>query len=389
MATVPVTPAVVAWAVEESGYSLDEIAEAVGTQANAVAAWIAGKAQPSVTQARKLAQKLRRPLALFLWSTPPTDDSPSVAFRAPVVDEMRDLNPVERRYIRQAARIQRIVRWLIGELDLRGPTLPQADVKSDPKLAGKAMRDYLDISLEAQTAWRSEYVALKAWRERCEERGIMVFLLPLGEDSCRGISLADAVAPAVIINTHWNVRARIFTLFHEIGHVLTQTTSACAASRRHSIKGDVVERWCEQFAAATLMPWDAIERKLDDVRAPQFINDLSIPGAIAQEFSVSLQASTLRLINERRARWTLWDKIPKDDNAKRKGGKAPDEPRTTPVVRLHEIGRRPTAVLLTGMSRGVIDRSQVASTLRVGDNDLSDIERRMHGGGAVDVDVDE
>lgn len=376
MGSVPVTPAVVSWAVDQSGFTVEEIADATDTTSASVAAWLKGTAQPSLGQARKLAKKLRRPLALLMWSSPPPDDTPDVAFRAPVADEMRDLNTVERRFIRQSARLQKVAGSLRSEIHDTLADLPALDRTKDASDAAAKVRRILGISVPDQIKWNSEFVAFRSWRAAFEKHGILVFTLPLGGDSCRGMTLADPTAPTIVINTHWNVRARIFTLFHELGHVLTGTTSACAASLKHSAR-DTVERWCEELAAAALMPWSAIEQHLTEQRVSGSVDDLAVASSIARTFKVSLQAATLRLISGGRAKWTLWDQIPKDSDVKSGGGGAPEEPRTTPIIRIGELGRATVDLFVRGMKADLIDRSQVASYLRVGDDALSEIERRI------------
>jgi Zn-dependent peptidase ImmA (M78 family) len=377
--SVPVTPAVVSWAVDQSGFTVDEIAHATDTTSAAVTAWIRGTEMPSIGQARKLAKKLRRPLAMLMWSSPPPDDTPNVAFRAPIAEEMRDLNPVERRFIRQSARLQRILGTLRCEIRDDLPKLPDVAATQDADDAAARVRQSLNVSIADQLGWSSEFAAFRAWRESFEQRGILVFTLPLGEESCRGMTLADPAVPIIVVNTHWNARARIFTLFHELGHVLTGTTSACAASWKHSARGEPTERWCEAFAAAALMPWIAIEQHLARHRIHGTVNDLAVVSSIARTFKVSLQAATLRLIEGKRANWSLWDQIPRDSNTKSGGGGAPEEPRTTAVIRIGELGRSTIDLLVRGMQADLIDRSQVASYLRVGDDALTEIERKIAG----------
>jgi Zn-dependent peptidase ImmA (M78 family) len=377
--SVPVTPAVVSWAVDQSGFTVDEIADATETTSAVVAAWIKGTEMPSIGQARKLAKKLRRPLAMLMWSSPPPDDTPDIAFRAPIAEEMRNLNPVERRFIRQSARLQRILGTLRREIRDNLPELPELAATQDAGEGAAKVRRLLNVSIADQIRWNSEFVAFHAWRESFEQQGILVFTLPLGEESCRGMTLADPAVPIIVINTHWNVRARIFTLFHELGHVLTGTTSACAASWKHSARGEPTERWCEAFAAAALMPWSAIEHHLATRRVHGTVNDLAVANSIARTFKVSLQAATLRLIHGQRANWSLWDQIPRDSNAKSGGGGAPEEPRTTPIIRLGELGRSTIDLFVRGMKADLIDRSQVASYLRVGDDALTVIERKISG----------
>src|SRR5207344_1041034 len=97
-----------------------------------------------------------------------------------------------------------------------------------------------------------------------ESKGILAFQFPMGSDSCRGFSLWDETAPAVAVNTAWNPAARSFTLLHELGHLVTRTSSACLEGwgRRRENEGDQHERWCESFAASVLAPWDQVERFL-------------------------------------------------------------------------------------------------------------------------------
>lgn len=378
MATVPVTPEVVSWAVDQSGFTVEQIADAVDTDAHVVRAWMTGARRPSLGEARRLARKLRRPLALFLWPAPPSDEPPRVAFRAPLVSEMRDLNPTERRYIRQATRLQSLLEHLEKETGDQTRSFPKITPSMDPNLAAVAARDWLSLTVEEQMAWPSEYAAFSQWRGCLQRHGVLVFALALGPDACRGITLANEHIPVVIVNTAFNTRARIFTLFHELAHVLTRTTSACAASpAAANDAAEQLERWCEQFAAAVLMPWRSVEDFLEERAFPPRLDDLAAASSVARHYKVSLPAAVLRLIDGGRASWKLWRAIPRDVNAKAGGGGTPEEPRTTPVVRIHEFGMPVVRRLVRGLQADLIERSQVASYLRVDDGSLAEIERRV------------
>lgn len=377
MSTAPITPSVAAWAIRESGYSTEEVAVATGSTPAAVAAWLRGTEQPTTTQARKLAQKVRRPFALLFRATPPDSTTPAVAFRAPIADEMRDLNPDERRYLRQAARLQEFVAIARRELDMAPVDLPVVRTTDDPETAARAVRDRLGVTASDQAAWQSEYEAMRAWREAVERMGILVFALPLGSESCRGMALASEWAPIVVANTHWNHKARIFTLFHEIGHLLSRSTSACASSWSQGAKSEPCERWCEEFAAALLMPWEGVEDRLRAIGAAQVVGSVDDVSSLARHFKVSLQAVTIRLISKGRARWTLWKKLPRQSNKKQGGGGSSDEPRTQDVARLSEFGRGAIDLLLRGLHAEKLDRSQVTSHLRLSDEALSTLETKL------------
>jgi hypothetical protein len=125
------------------------------------------------------------------------------------------------------------------------------------------------------------------------------------------------------------------------------------------------------------MPWASFESELNKRTKDAQVSDLAVVSALARKFHVSLASVALRLITGKRATWSLWNKIPKQSNNKPKGGAAPDEPRTTPIIRLSEFGDGTARIFFRGIDRDLIDRSQVASHLRVGDDALAEMQRRI------------
>src|SRR4029453_6758459 len=90
--------------------------------------------------------------------------------------------------------------------------------------------------------------AFRRFRSSLEEQGVLVLLFPIGPESVQGFSVWDDRAPAIAVNTAANHPARIFTLFHEYGHLLTRTSSMCldAVGTRLAEPTDPAERWCER-----------------------------------------------------------------------------------------------------------------------------------------------
>jgi hypothetical protein len=129
----------------------------------------------------------------------------------------RELTPDERRYLRKAARLQRMIAWLTDEMREPGARLPNASLDDDPQAIANVFRDRLGITVAAQLEWSSASAAFDAWRAAVEDLGAVVFLFQLGAHNCRGFSLWDDKAPVIAINTAWNDEARTFTLFHEVG----------------------------------------------------------------------------------------------------------------------------------------------------------------------------
>jgi Zn-dependent peptidase ImmA (M78 family)/transcriptional regulator with XRE-family HTH domain len=376
---VPVTPGVVAWAITESGYSLDEVADRVGVPTSTLAEWLqeGSEARPSLGQVRELAALLKRTPATFLLPAPPSSPPAVAQFRNR--GRRKAPNPDERRYLREAVRLQRTAAWLVTELGRNVPAFPHVDLSADAERVGEDVSRRLAIADGDDApalvgAPTSPSHAFRKWRATVEQEGALVFLLSMGADSVAGFSLWDERAPVIAINTSANHQARTFTLFHEYGHLLTRTSSLCldSSGTRLSMPTDPAERWCEQFAAAVLLPWDRVADVLKEMGHgdTKRINDLEVAKRIASHFNVSLRAATLRLIERELATWDLYRRIPTAAEAKRPGGKPTEEGRDRTVIRWEQYGQRTIDLFMDAAERRVLSRTDVLDYLDVPDSAL-------------------
>jgi Zn-dependent peptidase ImmA (M78 family) len=355
---VPITPSVLRWAINESGYTVAEVSEWVDGGAAALEDWLTGDSLPSITDVRVIASKLHLQLATFLLPKPPEEASVVVRFRHPQRGHQRPLNPIERRYLRRAGRLQDAHAWLAHELGIEFPDLPAETADGNAEDSAARFRSRLSISIERQRDWRSASVAFDGWREAVERLGIIVVLYPMTDESCRGFSLWHDAVPLVAINTAWRDEARIFTLFHECGHLLTRTDSACAlADVAVGDAEDRAERWCESFAANVIIP-EAV------VAALPKVTELKSLSRIAGDLKVSLRAMAIRLIGSGKADWALYKSIPAAADHKQRGG-AGGTGRNRREIREDELGHRGTRVFVEAVRRDVITASQALDYLDI------------------------
>lgn len=368
---VPVTPSVLGWAISESGYDPDQIAAAVGVPATQIEKWIGGESTPNLTQARRLANKLHRPLAVLLLPSPPKNEPIRVEFRHSL-QERREPNPSELRHLRRARRFQETLSWLVRELGIEKPSLPPRSLDNNPSQIAGITRQSLGVSITDQKRWANPSVAFDHWRTALEHTGVVVFLFSLGKDSCRGFSLWDELAPVIAINTAWNEPARTFTLFHEMAHLITRTSSACLELGHTASRSDPVERWCERFSAHVLMPATDVQATLTEFgwRPGTHITNLSLAGKIATVYKVSLRAATIRLIDLDAATWALYDQIPRVSDHKKAGGGGSGRDRTQ--IREDQFGERTTSLLAKAVELDVLDRSQAVELLDIPDARFDD-----------------
>ena len=354
---MPITHGVLLWAVAESGMSSAEVSNAAGVEEAEFEAWLQGEAKPSMTQLRRVATKLHRQVAVFLLPRPPERPPAQVQFRHPIgAQRGRELNPVERRFLRRAKRLQDAQAWLVPELDRDRSDIQPLPLSTSPTDVARTWRVRTSVSLESQLGWRSASIAFDAWRAAVEAAGVTVVQLSMGGESCRGFSLWHDWAPLVAVNTAWSDEARIFTLFHELGHLITRTNSACAAAALTSDAGDTTERWCEAFAAAVLIPAAALSH-VDRVNSLAALSDL------ARRLKVSLRATAIRLIELSKASWSLYEDIPPISDSKKKGGGGTGRSRRE--IREDEFGHRTTEIFVSAVQRDIISQSQALDYLDI------------------------
>jgi Zn-dependent peptidase ImmA (M78 family) len=378
---VPITPSVLEWALKESGYSPEVVAEKIKVPTEAIEGWLRGRAAPRLTEFRKLAALLKRAPATFLLPRPPEQPPLAVEFRRAPTSDRTDLSPKERRYLREGRRLQELVWWIQGEIGAENQPLPFYQIGTDVDAAAA------DVSLSFLTTGRPDSFKSAAqaflWFRRSLERiGVLVFMFPIGRDGVRGFSLWDDRSPVVALNTWWRVEARLFTLFHEFGHLLTRTASACLeAGRRLARPDDSVERWCEEFAAAVVLPKPAVEKflraELGRLHGTR-IESLDVPSRVATRFRVSLRAATLRLIEMNLASWALYAQISPVSDHKPPGGGGRGRDRAE--IREGQFGDRTISVMMDAMNRDVLGRTDVLDALDISDADLSKLERRAARG---------
>lgn len=164
--------------------------------------------------------------------------------------------------------------------------------------AATAVREYLGVSLEAQLSWRNVQEALTVWRQVVQDSGIFVFKRAFKQKGISGFCLYDDEFPIIYLNNGTAVSRQIFTLFHELAHLLLRTNGVTQVNMEyidslHRPARDI-ELFCNRFAAEFLVPSSHFDTRLSD-NTP--INDQWIRN-IAKAYSVSREVILRRLLDK-------------------------------------------------------------------------------------------
>lgn len=364
MASVPISNSALSWAVNESGFSTEQIDEHLDVKKGSVESWIAGDDLPNATQFKNLKSLLQRPAALFFMDTPPSTTTESmVTMRYALGAENRSRSPKERVAIRDAARVRRFVRDLLDDLGNTSREMPSASTNEDPEVVANTVRsDFVKVPIEEQMTWSSPASAFREWRTVLEGMDILVFLYPLGREAARGFSFANEHPPVIGISTTWNASVRIYSLFHELGHVLTRTSSSCFEATSSNPTTDPTERWCEKFAASFLMPKQTFEDLTD--HSP-YSNSIQTATWLSNKLCVSRKAALLRMVETGYAEWRDFRELDSRSEYKSGGGRPTnDELRTRDVIRSHTYGRCLSTVK-TAFQAKIVSEADIRTFLRM------------------------
>ena len=289
--SINVNPRVIEWARETYGYSIAQASKELGISEDTLIKWENKENSLSIGTIKKLSRLYKRSFEVFLLPAPP-NERPDPKYRLSEDQSVEDTR-VTKLIIREA-------KWLqdaAAELDKKVENRKELSLNkytteaSAEKMAGKERGEF-GVNIGTQIGWFNEYSALKEWVRALEAKGLLIFQISM-PSGVRGFSIPDEKPPVIAINTTDTPKSRIFTLFHEYAHILLGESGVCDSSNPHilkSIDNRNSETWCNQFAAAFLMP----EENVRELASKLGTNQNSIAGMVGK-LKVSSEALLIRL----------------------------------------------------------------------------------------------
>lgn len=248
-------PAVLVWARTTAAMSIEEAATKAKVKPESLSSWEGGTSQPSIPQLRKLASAYRRPLAAFYLPEAPPRFQVIKDFRRLTAGQPSVENAPKLAYeIRRAHDRREWALELMAELE-ESPPVFDATAAADESIEVVALRlrKSLGVTIESQASWRTEAEAFKQWRTLLERAGILALqTTDLPWEEARGFSISMRPLPVVVVNRRDALRGRIFTMLHEMAHVMLNQGGVC------DLHDENIEAFCNRVAGAALFPRDAL-----------------------------------------------------------------------------------------------------------------------------------
>lgn len=255
-----------------------------------------GAVSLTLKQAEKLAKVLRYPFVFLLLDSPVTDID-----KLPIAD----FRSIEGKEIKPNINLKEQIEYCQNQQDWFSDYVNTCDLDvfkyngkfslhDDPQEVGLKLKEFLKITYKLSKN-ANDY--LKRLKIILENNGILVSSSKvlkntqnrLSLSDFRGFALYDDNAPLIFINGNDSTSAQIFTLCHELGHIVLGQSGVSDVVKNNSKK---IEKWCNEFAANILMPKNDVIETFDQyINISQFLQDAT------KLFHVSTNALLLRIYN--------------------------------------------------------------------------------------------
>ena len=379
-----VNPEILTWARETAGLTREEAARKLGFQDSNRSSSVAklelletGDKEPTRTQLAKMADQYRRPLLTFYLSRPPPKADRGADFRTLPADHSAKDTALLDALVRDIQARQSMVRAVLEDeeeaesLDFVGSHI----MEDGGQAVLESLQNLLDVNLAAYRAQPDASAAFNLLRRSSERARIFVllkgdlgnYLSAISVGVFRGFSIADKVAPFVVINDQDARPAWSFTLLHETVHLLLGQTGVSGEN-----SGNEVERFCDGIAGEFLLPIRELDnlplngsKDVDDLseRISAFANERRISRSMVA-YKASLagrinQETCDQLISFYRQQWRE-ERVRARTRAR--------EMETGPsfyTVRRHKLGNRITGLVQRMLAADALSTSRAARILGV------------------------
>ena len=336
-----INPDILKWARETAGFKIDQVQKSFKN----ISAWENGTKYPTYIQLEELSDKYKRPLVLFFFPQVPQEESIEKSFRTIPSIQQKAIPPSVRFVLREGKILQMNLLELCNEKNPYEDQLITKKIKIEKNInvkdLAKEVRSFLSVDIVKQKQWSSSKEAFDYWRKLLTQKGIFVFKNAFRSDDYSGFCLYDKTFPIICVNNTSTETRQIFTLFHELAHLLYQGSHIDFAFRDQYLKhldGDdkKIEIFCNKFVAEFLVPSNDLKNEIKKYFShnPSHIEGVNaiknITESLAKSYKVSREVILRKFLDKKQITKTEYrnfiEKIQKEfqeqsnQKAKKKSG---------------------------------------------------------------------
>ena len=383
VARAKINPAMMAWARKRAGFT-DGYEETLPKDIKSkYEAWENGEIEPTWVQLRKVSKKYSLPTAFFFMeSVPELDDLPKlINYRKLDAEILFENNSPELiKQIRKSESRREHYLDLLYELELKIPSFETYDGPLDKEHVSNYIRETLVVSLDTQKSWirkngnldKKHYNFLNRWKEIVTEKmGVLIFETEgVSLNEMRGLCIFYKEIPIILLNGKDSVNGRIFSLFHELTHLLLGQSAICGDD--DNIEEEV---FCNGVAGRFLVPKDDLSKNVnvENVLSKRSINGLS------HLYGVSEHVILRRLYDSHYISRFDYTSMVKDyednldNNSKGSGGSYLNN-------QVKYNGETYCAIVLDAYENGIINGGDFSKFTNINKKFIPDLQKRIYGG---------
>jgi Zn-dependent peptidase ImmA (M78 family) len=380
LTNVPANAEAIRWARLQAKLSIDAVIEASRLSKlnlDRVGKIESGEAEATISEVLEFSRIYKRPFALFFLPQAPSP--------VPAIPDKRigsgygsDADGDLSLAIGRAFEVQEFLSELSASLDTPLPDIPtpESGDKINPENLAFWAREQLGVTKVFGSGRQKPEVVLADWIARVEALGIIVLQETFSPKDASAFSIGSLNPPVLVLCFKDAERRRLFSLFHELAHIVLRQSAICNLSYE---KAQHDERFCDKFAASLLMPADEVHhlrgRSGGDLDwLAETISSLS--GASTESAFLRLVDLHIATISDYLRRKPSWEEAYNAwllQQKMKKGG-----PNPNPVGTAIKKGGRTLANYVTdAFQAGQISRADASQIIRLPAGEIPNLIRRI------------
>ncbi len=252
-----IQPNLLRWVIQRAGISEEKAIETFPL----LNGWLFQEKQPTLNQLKKFAAKFYVPFGYLFMSNLPIENIPFPMFRGEAGQQDHfNLNVYD-----TVMNVQARQEWLeeyLEENDIKTCNfIGSITTKTSISETVRRLRSILDLDDRWAFSLATPDAAVSLLGQKIEDTGVFLAYngvvgnnthRPLKVSECRGFALVNEKAPYIFVNSADSKSAQLFTLIHEVAHLMLGVSAGHAGSE--VLNHEATENYCDMVAAEFLVP---------------------------------------------------------------------------------------------------------------------------------------
>lgn len=375
MGVVKINPEILKWAREDAGYTFENLPNNFRKNFQY---WENGERNPTWNQLCEISTQLKRPTAFFFRKNPPERKNIDFIEYIKSSSESLTRSPQLNIALRQFIHKRQEYMVLLEEMNYPKISFHQFTKNSaNVQDISLHIRSILGVNIETQKEWiytdkyrrdNKHYNFLNKWKEQINKLGVLVFEVSrVSLDEMRALCVYYDEYPIILLNGSDSVNGRIFSLLHELSHLILKHKAICDITHDNS-----KEFLCNSVAAEVLVPENEflkeniVVNNKNNTWTNHELNELS------HKYGVSKETILLRLLNLHKTTLNFYDskKIELNNrviNKNKKGGGSPVK------NQIKYNGKMYMKLFLTAYENDIITGSEFSEAVDLKLNDIDEL----------------